>query len=53
MYIFLFILEFLDVMRSYEVRVRILEEEVKLMEIDKIKFDMERNIVYKEVFKLF
>lgn len=53
MYIFLFILEFLDVMRSYEVRVCILEEEVKLMEIDKIKFDMERNIVYKEVSKLF
>lgn len=52
MHIFPFILEPLDVMRSYEARVRILEEEVKSMETDKIKSDMERNTAYKEVSKL-
>lgn len=52
MHIFPFILKPLDVMRSYEARVRILEEEVKSMETDKIKSDMERNTAYKEVSKL-
>ena len=47
-----FILNPLDVLRSYEARVRILEEEVKSMEEDKLKSDMERNTAYKEVSKL-
>lgn len=49
---FPFILNPSDVLRSYEARARILEEEVKSMEADKLKADMERNTAYKEVFKL-
>ena len=52
MHIFPFILMPLDVLRSYEARVRILEEEVKSMEADKLKSDIEINTVYKEVSKL-
>lgn len=47
-----FILNPLDVLRSYEARVHILEEEVKSMEADKLKTDMERNTAYKEVLYL-
>ena len=36
-------------MRSYEARVRILEEEVNSVEAEKQKSDMERNTAYKEV----
>ena len=36
-------------MRSYEARVRILEEEVKSVEAEKQKSDMEKNTAYKEV----
>ena len=50
--IFPFILNPLDVLRSYEARVRILEEEVKSVEADKLKADIERNASYKEVSKL-
>jgi len=49
---FPFTLNPLDVLRSYEARVRILEEEVKSMEAEKLKSDMERNTAYKEVSKL-
>ena len=52
MHIFPFILMPSDVLRSYEARVRILEEEVKSMEGDKLKSDIEINTVYKEVSKL-
>ena len=47
--IFPFILKPLDVMRSYEARVRILEEEVKSVEAEKQNSDMERTTAYKEV----
>ena len=52
MHIFPFILMPSDVLRSYEARVHILEEEVKSMEEDKLKSDIEINTVYKEVSKL-
>ncbi|XP_078352009.1 uncharacterized protein LOC144636697 isoform X2 [Oculina patagonica] len=37
-----------DVLRSYEARVRILEEEVKSAEAEKVKADMAQNNAYKE-----
>ena len=39
----------LDVLRSYEARARILEEEVESLKAEKLKIEMDRNNTYKEV----
>ena len=42
----------LDVLRSYEARARILEEEVESLKAEKLKIEMDRNNTYKEVHEL-